>query len=237
LAEPGWAWRRILLRGTEDRTPQEEVHVLDSSREPPRAGLPPDCPYDYFHFQAQIGFTKPGGGSNATREMLTLCHVAEGQHILDVGCGAGITASYVAREYACRVTAIDIFHEMIIRARGQAERVGVTDETEFRVADALQRPYDDNTFDATVSESVTAFSADRARSLAEYARVTRPGGHVGLNEATFVEPPTPALIEFVRDEFGPVTEFLSANDWATLLGEAGLREVTVRVRGLERGTQ
>ena len=106
-------------------------------------------------------------------------------------CGAGIAASYTAREYGCHVTGIDIFDEMFARAREQAERVGVTDQTEFRVAHALDMPFDDNTFDVTMSESVTDFSGDKARNLAEYTRATKPGGYVGLNEATFTEPPTP----------------------------------------------
>lgn len=172
----------------------------DAQPSPP-IELPPDYPYDYFHFQSQIGFTKHGGGFNATKDLLALRHVGEGQRILDVGCGAGI----------------DIFDEMVARAREQAGRVGVADRTEFRVADALDLPYDDDAFDGTLCESVTAFSPDKSRSLREYARVTKPGGYVGLNEATFTEPPTPELVEYVHSTFGPVTEFLAGDAWAGLL--------------------
>ena len=44
-----------------------------------------------------------------------------------VGCGAGITATFIAREYDCFVTGVDVFDQMVARSREQAERVGVAD--------------------------------------------------------------------------------------------------------------
>jgi SAM-dependent methyltransferase len=209
---------------------------MDSEHQPAIASeFPEGYPQEYFGFQAKVGFTKHGGGFNATEELLRLCHVGEGQRVLDVGCGAGITATFIAREHGCTVTGVDVFDQMVARAQERAEQVGVTDRTEFRVADAQDLPFDDGTFDVTLSESVTAFSADKVRNLREYTRVTRPGGYVGLNEATFAEPPTPELIRFVQSAFGPVTEFLSADEWASVMEEAGLGGIVVKVTGLEIG--
>ncbi len=224
---------RITLDQSEP-TPVEEIGDVEDT-EARRTDLPPGYPYDYFHFQSQIGLTKHGGGFNATKDLLALCGVRDGQHILDVGCGAGITTSYIAREYDCHVTGVDIFDEMVARAREQAERVGVADRTEFRVADALDLPFDDDTFDVTLCESVTAFSGDKPRSLREVVRVTKPGGYVGLNEGTFTEAPTPELVKYIGRMFGPVTEFLSPDAWVRLLEGAGLQDIVVQVRGLEVG--
>ena len=57
------------------------------------------------------------------------------------------------------------------------------------VADAQCLPFADRTFDAVICESVTAFVPGKLRAVAEYARVMRPGGYVGLAEGTWLTPP------------------------------------------------
>ena len=56
----------------------------------------------YFELQGMFGATKHGGGLKATRELVELCHIDEDKHVLDVGCGPGLTACYIAKEAGCR---------------------------------------------------------------------------------------------------------------------------------------
>jgi len=60
----------------------------------------------YLELQATLGTTKCMGGQQSTRELLTMCRVERGFHLLDAGCGAGATPSYLAREYHCTLPAI-----------------------------------------------------------------------------------------------------------------------------------
>jgi arsenite methyltransferase len=143
-----------------------------------------------------------------------------------VGCGAGVTPCFIAKRYNCKVVGIDINEGMVERSRERAKREGVLDRVEFRVADAQNIPYEGNTFDAVITESVTAFPPDKQKAVNEYARVTKTGGYVGLNESTWLKtPPPPELVAWVSQDIGATVEPLTTIEWKRLLETAGLKEI------------
>ena len=183
----------------------------------------------FFDFAAEAGLTKHLGGLEATEELVELCRIGEGSYVLDVGCGAGQTSCYLARRHGCRVVGVDINEAMIERSKKNAAREGLTDRVEFRVADAQDLPFEDDTFDAVITESVTVFPEDKERAIGEYARVTRPGGYVGLNETTWLKtPPPPEVIDWTSQDLGAHVKPLNSEGWAGLLEGAGLGEVVAR---------
>lgn len=190
----------------------------------------------YFDLQADIGITKHMGGRKATRELVELCRIREGQYVLEVGCGLGRTAVYIAREYGCRVVGVDISERMVARSNERAKRRGMEARVEFRVADAQQLPFDDAPFDAVIDESVTAFVEDKQRAIDEYVRVAKPGGYVGLNEATWVRAPSPELVRYVSFIMAGA-DFLAPNGWKELLEGSGLRDITVRSHEFDARSQ
>ncbi|MGB2895419.1 MAG: methyltransferase domain-containing protein [Anaerolineales bacterium] len=182
----------------------------------------------FFDFAAYVGLTKHLGGVAATDDLLELCHVGEDTYVLDVGCGAGVTPCYIARGYGCRVVGVDINEEMIERSRERASRERLTDLVTFRVADAQDLPFDDGLFDAVITESVTAFPEDKQKAVMEYARVTKPGGYVGLNEGTWLKvPPPPEIVAWASQDLGASVKPLTSAEWVGLLEVAGLRNVVV----------
>lgn len=181
----------------------------------------------YFALQADIGITKHMGGLKATKELVELCHIQEGQYVLEVGCGLGRTACYVAQEYGCRVVGVDIAERMIARANERAKRRGMEARVELRVADAQNLLFDDALFDVVIDESVTAFVGDKRRAMSEYVRVAKPGGYVGLNEATWIKPPSPELVKYVSLIMAKA-DFLTSGGWQELLAGSGLRDIEVR---------
>ena len=187
----------------------------------------------FFDFAAEVGLTKHLGGLEATEKLLKLCQVGEGSYILDVGCGAGQSSCYIARKYGCRVVGVDINEMMVERSKERAEREGLEDIVEFRVADAQDLPFDDDVFDAVITESVTAFPEDKQRAVREYARVTKPGGYVGLNEATWLKtPPPPEMVAWASQDLGASVKPLTPEEWTGLLEGAGLTEIVVEVYGI-----
>jgi len=183
----------------------------------------------FFDFAAEVGLTKHLGGVGATEELIELCHIGEGKYVLDVGCGAGVTPCFIAKRYGCRVVGVDIREGMIERSKERAKREGIADEVEFRVADAQDLPFEDDLFDAVITESVTAFPEDKQRAVNEYVRVTKPGGYVGLNESTWLKaPPPPELVAWAAQDLGANVEPLTSDGWVGLLEGAGLREIVVR---------
>ncbi len=188
----------------------------------------------FFDFAATVGLTKHFGGVEATDEMARLCHIGEGSNVLDVGCGAGVTPCYLARVYGCRVVGVDISEGMVARSRERATKERLSDRVSFRVADAQDLPFEDATFDAVLTESVTAFPKDKQAAVSEYARVTRPGGYVGLNESTWLKaPPPPEMIAWASQDVGATVMPLTREGWEALLDNAGLEDIVTRMRGLD----
>ena len=180
----------------------------------------------FFDFAAEVGLTKHIGSLEATEALLELCHIGKGSYVLDVGCGVGATACWLARRYGCRVMGVDILPRMVERSQERARREKVADRVEFKVADAQDLPFEDNLFDAVLTESVTAFPADKQKAVNEYTRVAKPGGYVGLNETAWLKlPPPPEVTAWAAQEVGATVKPLPPDEWAGLLQVAGLREI------------
>jgi arsenite methyltransferase len=183
----------------------------------------------YFELQAYVGTTKHMGGFEATQELIDLCHIGKDAYVLDVGCGAGATASTLSRTVGCRVVGVDLREEMVALSIERAQREGVEDRVVFRVADAQDLPFDDATFDVVLCESVATFIEDKKRVVNELARVVKAGGYVGLNEEIWLKEPPPEVVEGVRTMWPVKSNLPTAEGWEALLKDAGLQDVTVKV--------
>lgn len=180
----------------------------------------------YFDMQAKLGYTKHIGGSKATRELLELCKVSSDKSVLNVGCGAGATTAFIVENFGCRVVGIDIKENMIESARKWARRRSLVEQTEFRVADAQNLPFENDDFDILICESVNIFVPDKAKAVSEYRRVVKSGGVVGLNEPIYINKPPPAAAILLADYVGH--EIVPPSLWEDLLVEAGLSSITAR---------
>ena len=201
-----------------------------------KAPISPEGKSLYFDLQADFGITKHMGGAKATDELLALCHIGESTSALEVGCGIGLTPCHIAKRYGCRVMGVDIAERMVERSKARAEKQGLSDRVEFRVADAQRLPFEDARFDMVISESVTAFVADKGRAVSEYGRVTRQGGYVGLNEVTWLKVPPPSLVAYISLIMAGA-DFLTAEGWRGLLENAGLSDIEVRSHKFDMRSQ
>ena len=190
--------------------------------------LSPEVIYEQV---AYIGFRKYFhlGGMKATAELIELCGIDKDTYVLDVGCGTGKTACYLAKNYGCKVVGIDILERMIERANERARREHVEDRVEFRVADAQNLPFKDETFDRVIGEWITGLLEDKERATKEYFRVTKSGGYVCLNEATWIKTSPPKeLAEYISQTFGIKGEIPTSDGWQGLLKDSGLRDIKVK---------
>jgi sarcosine/dimethylglycine N-methyltransferase len=109
------------------------------------------------------------GGFATTRDQAHRIAVTEDSRVLDVGCGIGGPARYLALTYGCPVDGIDLTPELIETGRVLTERCKLADR-------ALELPYPDQAFDVVWCQNVTMNIADKAGLLAGIYRVLKPGG-------------------------------------------------------------
>jgi arsenite methyltransferase len=182
----------------------------------------------YFELQAYVGTTKHMGGLETTKELIELCHINGESYVLDVGCGVGATACYLAKRFGCRVIGVDIRESMIVRSKERAQKEGVGNLVEFKVADVQNLPFEGALFDAVICESVATFIEDKQRVVNGCARVTRSGGYVGLNEELWLETPPTQVIERLRHIWSIKPDILTLEGWMGLLEGAGLSDIVTR---------
>lgn len=185
----------------------------------------------YFKLQAELGMTKHLGGANVTNELLKLCHVQAGQHVLDVGCGVGLSTLYMAKQTQAHFTGVDLRKDMVARAQAYAKEAGLQGQATFQVANAQRLPFENGAFDAVISQSVLTFVPDRVRALREFVRVTKPGGYIGFTEAIWLKEPQPEMKTFLEEYAGPESNLMQSESWETLLVGCGLQNTTTRVYG------
>jgi arsenite methyltransferase len=198
---------------------------------------PADFADVYFAMLAEMDYTKHLGGQQSTDELIEMCHITEDSYVLDIGCGVGVTPCHIAKTFGSRVVGVDLREAMVQRARERAEREGVGERTEFRVADAQELPFDDETFDVVICESVLAFLSGREKAMGEFVRVAKPSGTVGINESTWIKEPPPELRAQVTRSFEGHLEVQSPEEWRELLGSSGLKDIAAKTSPIAAGSE
>ncbi|MEO1186898.1 MAG: methyltransferase domain-containing protein [Cyanobacteria bacterium J06636_27] len=125
-------------------------------------------------------------------ELLRWSEVQQAENILDVGCGIGGSSLYLAQKYNANATGITLSPVQARRASERAIEFGLQDRANFQVADALNMPFEDNSFDLVWSLESGEHMPDKQKFLQECYRVLKPGGklilvtwcHRSTNEST-----------------------------------------------------
>jgi SAM-dependent methyltransferase len=180
---------------------------------------------EWYDFIGQLSGVLPGlhlGGEEATRTLLEMCRLETTSYVLDVGCGSGYTACLIAERYGSWVQGIDLSEVMIARAEERARQRGVSDRVEFRVADVFDLPFEDDSFDVAIVESVlTPLPGDKGQAVGEMVRVIRPDGLIAVNESTF-DPSGPPELLALFDEHPAIYGTFTPDTLRDLFEGAGL---------------
>jgi arsenite methyltransferase len=112
-----------------------------------------------------------------------------GEHVLDLGSGAG-TDSLVAAQMvgtSGRVVGIDMTPEMLAKARSAAAELGIA-HVEFVQGEVEELPFAEETFDVVISNGVIDLIPDKDAVFSGIFRVLRPGGRIQLADVTIQTP-------------------------------------------------
>lgn len=119
-------------------------------------------------------------GRSATVALAERAMITELDRVLDVGCGLGGPARYLAANLGCAVTGIDLTKELCDVGAELTRRVGLQDLVSIRQGDALELAFEDGSFDVVWSQHASMNIGDKPRLFAEMRRVLAPGGRLAL---------------------------------------------------------
>jgi demethylmenaquinone methyltransferase/2-methoxy-6-polyprenyl-1,4-benzoquinol methylase len=114
------------------------------------------------------------------------------RRVLDVATGTAGVALMLTDRTSAEVTGVDLTEEMLRRGRDRVAARGATDRVRLVAGQAERLPFPDQAFDALTFTYLLRYVADPAATLAELARVVRPGGVVASLE--FAVPPAPVWL-------------------------------------------
>ncbi len=151
-----------------------ETAILDAlvaaGKDPERLRPEDLAPIDEFHVR----------GLKATIDLAAELGIVADMQVLDLGSGLGGPARYLAREFGCRVSGLDLSPDYCRAAAALTERLGLQDMVSFRQGNALDIPFPDASFDLVWTQHASMNIADKARLYGEVLRVLRPGGRLAL---------------------------------------------------------
>ncbi len=143
------------------------------------AGIAPEmatmeqlAPVDHFHAR----------GFPATIELGDRLPIESGHHLVDIGCGIGGPARYLAERFGCRVSGIDITAPFVEAANKLTALLKMDDQVAVELGDGHYLPFQDGIFDGGYTQHVTMNVEDRAQFFSEAFRVLKPGAYFALTE-------------------------------------------------------
>ncbi|MFJ5789682.1 class I SAM-dependent methyltransferase [Lysinibacillus sp. NPDC093197] len=170
-----------------------------------------------------VGGAHPGGIA-LTKELLRAEHIRSTSQILDVGCGTGQTAAFLASQYKAAVTGIDRNSIMVAKAQNRMKkrRLPVT-IIEASIEDI---PLRNEQFDLIISESVLSF-VNKSKALDEIYRLLKNGGRFIAIEFTINQLLDEKSKKEIEQFYGFDT-LLMKKDWVALLNNAGFQTIRIR---------
>ncbi|WP_185897091.1 class I SAM-dependent methyltransferase [Paenibacillus zeisoli] len=176
---------------------------------------------DYLEMVARLGIgSAHPGGFLATIEQLEKYKPAVGGTVLEIGCGTGRTACYLA-EQGYKVVATDVDPILLSKAKKRAAAMGV--HVDFCQADAHALPFPDHTFQTILVESVTNFT-QAGRSVSEYFRVLKPTGLL-YDREMFVRTSAPDGALDEMKSFFRMPSLMKKEEWISIMESSGFSQI------------
>jgi cyclopropane fatty-acyl-phospholipid synthase-like methyltransferase len=166
--------------------------------------------YDQDHF----------GGFAATDTLARLVNISRSTHILDVCCGLGGPARYLAYHYGNHVTGIDLNQSRVEGAVRLTDMVGLEEKVSFYHANALSSALPSDEFDALIAQEAFCHIANKPLLLTECVRLLKPGGLIAFTDILATTSMTTTVRKRLHQEMA-FTELNTLDGYQALLKVSG----------------
>ncbi len=169
----------------------------------------------------------PAGRKRADRRadfFIDLAKVNKGDKVLEIGCGTGLFTRKFYKATKADITAIDISEELLQEARK------LLPEANFKIEDAMNLSFSENSFDVVFGSSVLHHLEFDA-ALKEISRVLKPGGRMIFAEPNMINPQilVQKNVPIIKKWLGDSPDETAIVRWkfSKLLVSKGFKNVTI----------
>ncbi len=127
------------------------------------------------------------GGRIATQNLLSQFDIAQHHHLLDIGCGLGGAARYVAQKHHNRVSGIDLTDEFVATGNELCAWANLQHNIKLYHGSALSMPFENASFDGAYMMHVAMNIEDKAGLFKEIHRVLDSGAWLGVYDVMRVQ--------------------------------------------------
>ncbi|MEO6817064.1 MAG: methyltransferase domain-containing protein [Edaphobacter sp.] len=174
------------------------------------------APLDQFHTR----------GILATTELADAAELSPSSRVLDIGCGIGGPARYLAATFGCSVIGVDLSPDFINAATYLTARCELSDRVNFQIGDALHLPFEAAAFDSVLLQHVAMNIEERAALYKEVNRILTPKGRFVVHDLVLRDGDVVYPAPWARD--ASTSFLLSELDTRTALEQAGFKAVLWR---------
>lgn len=160
------------------------------------------------------------GGAKATDQLGRRLALGPDDSVLDIGCGIGGPARQIAETFGSSVVGVDHRFDRILEAMLRTAVLGMNLRISFHVADGEHLPFEEETFEAVVSQATLNWIPDKPAAIREAFRALKPRGRFGFE----CEAMTEKAITLRHEEPTGLFRILG---WQQLLAVAGFAEVEI----------
>ncbi len=160
------------------------------------------------------------GGIEANDILAAKAGIRRGHRVLDVCSGMGGPARYFAHRIGCRVTGLDLTRSRYDSAIRLTQLAQLGRLVDFRLGDALNMPFEDASFDVVIGQEAWCHVPDKARLIAECARVVKPGGAIAFTDILGRDPLQAGELQRMQEGM-PFPTLETLDGYASLLTQNG----------------
>ncbi|MHA1924541.1 MAG: class I SAM-dependent methyltransferase [Candidatus Thorarchaeota archaeon] len=146
-----------------------------------------ECCADFYSHPLVVklldGVFHPGGLA-LTSLLADKMSIDSSSHVLDLACGDGTTAVFLAKRFGCTVMGLDIGTDLIEKAKKKVQDLKISEGVTFTTGLASDLPFEDDEFTHIISECAICTFYDKSSAAAEVSRVVREDGILGISDVT-----------------------------------------------------
>ncbi|XP_062521240.1 uncharacterized protein LOC134196183 [Corticium candelabrum] len=164
------------------------------------------------------------GGLQTTKEFVPSLNLKVGEKVIDVGCGIGGSAFYMAENFGVQVLGVDLSANMISIAQERTlQYQQLFDKVQFEICDVTVREFLPETFDVVYTRDTLLHIADKPTLFKKFLSWLKPGGRLLITDyCCGTDPWTPDFAEYVKHRG---YHLLDVRSYGKIIEEAGFTKV------------